>query len=213
MKALLALCLLLATPLRAGEVTDILMAPALFTDAPLGELARYKLERHVPQDETADAEEEEKPARDFVVPKADFSGELALFSEENGETRHLTLRIYEGEASRDIANFSPMNANPVLLYFLENVVRNVAAQTGGSPYYIKNRIRDSLVAADFSDAGEVELQPFAKDPNAAKLGPYADLRLSISFDPETPARLFELKADTALGADGYTEHLTLQPEP
>ena len=36
--------------------------------------------------------------------------------------------------------------HPILLFFLENVVRSMATQTGGSPYYIRNRIRDSLVA-------------------------------------------------------------------
>ena len=57
--------------------------------------------------------------------------------------REATARPHAGRhASR------PASANPLLLYFLETTVRAMAEATGGSPYYIRNRIREALVAAD-----------------------------------------------------------------
>ena len=51
-------------------------------------------------------------------------------------------------ASGRSRDFPAGGANPVLLYFLETTVRDLRRATGGSPYYIRNRMREALVAAD-----------------------------------------------------------------
>ena len=93
------------------------------------------------------------------------------------------------ESRAPVGGFPPGVANPVLLYFLETTVRAMAEATGGSPYYIRNRVREAFVAADLGPGGDPEaahavtLSPFAQDPNRAKMGLFADLVLRLRFDP------------------------------
>jgi hypothetical protein len=114
---------------------------------------------------------------------------------------------------KPVGSFPTGVANPLLLYFLETTVRVMAEATGGSPYYIRNRIRDALVASDLGVAAgaarEVVLMPFAADPNGAKMGVFGDLSLRLRFDPGAPGRLLELSADTAAADDGYHDRLLL----
>ncbi|MEZ5797691.1 MAG: hypothetical protein R3D63_09640 [Paracoccaceae bacterium] len=209
---LLALLVLLAgpvLPVQAGTFSDLVMAPGLLVAAPTGTVARYSMTRHLPAHaETAGTAAEVRP----LVPVVDGRLELAVV--ENGGGRHLALRRdMNGKAEPEIT-FPADGPNPVLLYFLENVVRGIASETGGSPFYIRNRIREVLAAAGIP-AGQgpqqVILQPFAQDPNRDRMGIYGDLTLSISVDPARPDRILALSADTAAGDSGYSEHLLLVP--
>lgn len=106
----------------------------------------------------------------------------------------------------------------------KSAARATAEASGGSPFYIRNRIRDALGAADLGPAAEVthagapvavhrtELRPFDGDPNRARLGPFADLVLGVTTTPDLPGRLLELSADTPGDGPGYHERLTLLPE-
>lgn len=203
MKALILFLLLAATPATAGELTDLIMAPGLFAALPEGAAQRYAHSRHA------------------AVPLAG-AGAVAdgLRSEDVAEgtvglsragEKLLLIRQVDGKALPG-AEFAAAAPNPVLLFFLENVVRNMALATGGSPFYIRNRIRAALAEAGTGAGGRVVLHPFAGDPNAARIGDFATLALTLRFDPTDPARLLELKADTASGAQGYTERLLLIPE-
>ena len=122
----------------------------------------------------------------------------------------------EGDGKvQPIAAFPASGPNPVLLYFLETTARGMAAATGGSPFYIRNRIREALAAAPLGPAdapGEVVLRPFAADPNRARMGAFADLALRLRFDPDRPDRILELSADTPDAAGGYHQRLTLITE-
>ena len=106
-----------------------------------------------------------------------------------------------GDTMTPVGSFPVGVANPILLYFLENTVRVMAEGTGGSPYYIRNRIREALVASDLGAADgkdrEVVLTPFAADPNRPRMGEFGELRIRLRFDPDAPARILELSADTA----------------
>ena len=88
---------------------------------------------------------------------------------DDGKPALRLVRETEGKA-QPVGTFPPGVANPLLLYFLETTVRVTAEATGGSPYYIRNRIREALIAAD-GGAEEAEggravtLTPFAADPN------------------------------------------------
>ena len=75
----------------------------------------------------------------------------------------------EGGEAVPLGTFPSGAANPLLLYFLETTVRVMAEATGGSPYYIRNRIREALVASDLGsvqgEAREAVLAPFTHDAN------------------------------------------------
>ena len=184
------LALLAPLPAGAGALSDLLMAPGLFADAPAGRGVAYAEDLAVPEGGTL---------RDVT------GGVVRLVRESDGKPH-------------PVGTFPPGVANPLLLYFLETTVRATAEATGGSPYYIRNRIREAFVAADLGPGGDPEgshavtLSPFAQDPNRAKMGLFADLLLRLRFDPAQPERILELSADTAPGEDGYHEKMVLIAE-
>lgn len=208
----LALALMLAAgPAAAGPLSDLIMASGLLADAPAGEVLRYAHDRRLP----AEAPDAELPraGQDYVLPKPVVDGVAILTAVPGEGGTQLVLTLAEAGESRDVASFPAQGSNPMLLFFLENVVRNVAAQTGGSPFYIRNRLRDALVAADLGAVQDgrsvIVLHPFAADPNRARLGAFAELTLTLALDPARPGRLLDLKADTGAAPGGYSERMVL----
>ena len=199
-RTLLLLSLVLPFPAAAGPLSDLLMAPGLFDDAPAGSVVAYGEERAVP-----DGKE--------VTVKAVSGGELRLEAVDGADGRELRLVQVAGDAATPVGTFPTGVANPVLLHFLETSVKVMAEATGGSPYYIRNRIREALVASDLGagDAAEREatLTPFAADPNRPRMGAFGDLAIRLRYDPAEPARLLELSADTAAGDGTYHERMLL----
>lgn len=192
--------LLLPLPASAGALSDLLMATGVFEGAEIGSAVVYE--------ETRDAPEVEGVSVTGVT-----GGQVRL--EVAGADELRLVREADGVAT-PVGTFSAGAANPLLLYFLENTVRAMAEATGGSPFYIRNRIREALVASDLgADEGgarEVVLAPFAADANRAQMGTFGDLAIRLRFDPAAPARILELSADTPAGADGYHDRMTLVAE-
>ncbi len=193
MRLLLALLLGLPLPAAAGALTDLLMAPDLFVAAPVGTVAAYTEERSAPDEVTG--------------------ATLRLEVVATGEGRELRLVRKSDGREAAVGSFPAGVANPLLLYFLENTVQAMAKATGGSPYYIRNRIREALVASDLgADEGPervVTIAPFAADARRAQMGAFADLAIRLRFDPADPERILELSADTAAGAGSYHERMML----
>jgi hypothetical protein len=197
MRLMLLLALMLPLPAAAGALSDLLMAPGLFADAGDGPLLAY-------------AEAREVPEGGGLEPIDD--GLLLLAAAEGPEGRSLALTREVDGAEQPLGSFSAGAANPVLLYFLESTVRDMSKATGGSPFYIRNRMREALTASDLGPAGEpreVVLRPFEADRNRARMGGFAELVLRLRFDAGEPGRLLELSADAAGGDGGYHHRLTL----
>lgn len=206
--AVLALVIATAAPLRAGALSDYVLAPGVFQGS--GQLAdpiRYSHDR-----------------APFGAAPA-IAETLSLAPARIDDADRLVLSRSKGEVPpREITSFGTGSANPILLYFLESAARAVAEATGGSPFYIRNRIRDALAAAELGPetqlshdgapltAHRAELRPFAGDPNRARLGAFADMVLTVTVAPGLPGRLLELSADTPAAEAGYHERLTLLPE-
>ena len=199
-RTLLLLSLVLPFPAAAGPLSDLLMAPGLFDDAPAGSVVAYGEARAVP-----DGKE--------VTVKAVSGGELRLEAVDGADGRELRLVQVAGDAATPVGTFPTGVANPVLLHFLETSVQVMAEATGGSPYYIRNRIREALVASDLGAGDDAEreatLTPFAADPNRPRMGAFGDLAIRLRYDPAEPARLLELSADTAAGDGSYHERMLL----
>ena len=96
--------------------------------------------------------------------------------------------------------FEGLPGNPVLMVFLERVTRAAGDATGGSPFYLRNRMKDAmrgdLTLDGSAEGGVVSFQPFATDPNRARLGPFADLEIRITVDESAPGMLRLLRAET-----------------
>lgn len=210
MKRILLAVMLAATPAGAGEVADLLMQPGLLEDVPAQDLPEYTHER-VLNANTAPADKQSTNA--VITPKEVTHGGVKLSQVTGESTEKLQLALSEGDEYQVVAEFSLGSSNPILLFFLENIVRVVASETGGSPFYIRNRIREALIAAEPEDENaeytKIVLHPFAKDKNAANLGEFADLTISLEYDPEQPYRLVRLLANTGTDKGRYNEAMTL----
>ncbi len=116
--------------------------------------------------------------------------------------------------TRQIGPFPISAGDPVLTFFLEQVTRDMAGLTGGSPFYIRNRIKEALFQGgtiDRSGDGAVaSFRPFAQDPNAARMGGFQTLALTfvLGEDPAQPIR--ELRAQTEGAQPGYLNRMALQ---
>jgi hypothetical protein len=184
---LLALALAAAAPAGAGEAQDRLFATGMLDAVPTGARLVY-----------AHARATDAPA-ETLAPITDGSVAIALAAVPEGRAALVTLR--DGAASRALDPLSASGGHPLLLVFLETTVRSVAAATGGSPFYIRNRLREALAEQDERapvelDAGPGErltFRPFAGDPNLARLGAFAGLTLTVDLAEAAPGRLARLE--------------------
>lgn len=209
MRGVVLAVLLAAGPGFAGPLSDLIFAPGAAAGT-ASELS-YAHERTVPADLPEDA----------ALPKA-VSDEVLTLAQSSGEApRRVLTRQGPGEAGpAPVSEFPLSGPDPVLLFFLESTARNMAALTGGSPFYIRNRIREALGQADLGTevtvgetaARQIVLHPFAADPNRASMGAFADLALTLVVETGEPPRFLSLSADTAVAEGGYHESLTLMPE-
>jgi hypothetical protein len=135
----------------------------------------------------------------------------------------LERRLEEEGPARPLGNFSAAIGNPVGMMFLEQTVNSVATATGGSPFYIRNRIREALGGEGETEAvtatwdGEevpataIALRPLAGDEHRAQLGRFADLEIRVVVSEAVPGWYLSLSAEApAAAAEGaYATSLSL----
>ena len=123
----------------------------------------------------------------------------------------LEIRETGGEDSdadpRVLGRFPVSSGDPMVVFFLENTARDMAMLTGGSPFYIRNRMKEALAnagpATQDADGGvAVELRPFADDPNGDRMKGFETLRLRfvMGSDPARPIREFLAETDGPVAA-------------
>ncbi len=152
-----------------------------------------------------------------VAPAVAGKAGDATFGLALREGGRVTLERAEGESPPQVlAEFDATTGNPMAMFFLETTTRRVAEATGGSPFYIRNRIKDAVfgegdaspVAVTWNGheiaATEVRLAPFEGDPHRSELGPFADLEITVVMSEEVPGWYLAMRAETpddpALGA-------------
>ncbi|HET7410739.1 MAG TPA: hypothetical protein VFJ13_11125 [Paracoccaceae bacterium] len=128
-------------------------------------------------------------------------------------------------APRRLDPFRGMTGNPVLMVFLESMVAVISETTGGSPFYLRNRIREAMRErmterpVSVSHAGseiaawELELRPFESDPHVEELGAFKDLRLSFVLSDSAPGAFLSLAATTDGEPAAYSEEIRLDETP
>lgn len=131
----------------------------------------------------------------------------------------LQLAETTARIDRRIGPFPISGGDPALTFFLETVARDMAALTGGSPFYIRNRLKEALfrggeVTVQDGQAGQriALFHPFADDPNRARMFGFDSLTLRFVLDdPVRPIR--QMLAETgplAGGRPAYRNQMVLK---
>lgn len=154
----------------------------------------------------------EGPEAEGFRPVADGTLSLSETIDPSDDQPVLQLTQQSEVRDRRIGPFPISGGDPVVTFFLEQTARDMAALTGGSPHYIRNRMKDALFRGGQIDRQGDRLTasfaPFAEDPNAARMQGFSELQLVfVMDDPAMPIR--ELRAETP-PATGYRSHLVLQ---
>ncbi|MGR3547889.1 MAG: hypothetical protein ACU0DX_12220 [Roseovarius sp.] len=181
-----------AAPVSAGtahEGYDLIFRTGTLAEFAAGEALQY-------QSETLN---------EAAPPEVQGTQSYDLRIEEDGTAR--LIRVLE-EGQQAVAGFDAGVGNPMAMFFLERLVRDLAQATGGSTFYIRNRIKESLLAPEGISpvqvtwagqshaAQEVVLAPFVDDQNAARLGPFAALRVVFDVSGEVPGWYHSMRAET-----------------
>lgn len=204
----LLIALLLGSPAAAVETYDLIFRQGTLSDVPETTVLHY--DRQV-----------------AIAENPDYSTRQTGRIELNFEPEDMArLKFVQGDKHRVVGLFPATVGNPIIMYFVETVLRDVAHEAGGSPFYIRNRIKDALiqpapieeitVSVDGEDviAKTITLRPFAEDKNRDRMGVYGDLALTFTMSADVPGWYSSLVASAPGkdGALGYSNALTLRPD-
>lgn len=162
-------------------------------------------------------------AQDGLRPIAD--GTLRLNVEDGAAgARKTSLEMGTADQLRLIGKYSEASGNPVLPIFLESTLGVMSRITGGSPFYIRNRMKEALGAADQISPGkadwagqsvkteEIVIKPFATDAKRDRMGAFADMEFRFVMSQAVPGGYVSLSAKSAADASGafvYQETIEL----
>lgn len=143
------------------------------------------------------------------------------FGEADTNAAMALLGFRKNGRERPLGSFPASVGNPMIMYFYESVVRDMAESTGGSPFYIRNRVKDALVAPSQIESGEalwggktittqtIRMTPFEGDPNAERMQGFGDLELRVTMSDDVPGWYMSLVA-AAQGGDVYLNALSFE---
>lgn len=176
-----ALVALLAGPVQAAEPLDLLFyTPHLDQTAPEAKL-RYVHTR--------------QGAAQALGPTLESA--ISLRRETVGEELETVITLDADGAGRRLDNFQGVPGNPILMVFMETLVSSLSRATGGSPFYIRNRLKEGFAAGQVTDQGgesTILMRPFIADRNRHRMGPFANLQIEMTLDPQRPGMFGTLNA-------------------
>ncbi len=185
----LAVVLLGAAPLRAAQPYDLIFRTGTLADVPADQQLVYSRALTLPNNPQA-----EQAGTGQIV--------LSLVQDDMAE-----LDFRQGDRHRILGLFPAGVGNPLAMYFLETVVGDVARDTGGSPFYIRNRIKESLLEpAEIKEldsqgdgrsiaARQVILHPFQGDRHSDRMRNYKDLAMTFTMSGDAPGWYVSLTAE------------------
>ena len=133
------------------------------------------------------------------------AGHIFLKLQEDSPLALLEFR-QEGK-HQGLGQFPASVGNPMIMFFYESVVRDMAATAGGSPFYIRNRVKDALTQPGEMTKGQaiydgktietttIDLYPFADDPNRDRMRGFEDLVLSVTMSEDVDGWYLSLIAE------------------
>ena len=206
---ILVLVLSSGTAAQAGPAADLVFSEGVFLQTAPGTVLSYTHQRLGQETENF------KPFE---------TGAILLSLEQNADRKQLEAEFFIDDTRRGSTTFPADIGNPLIMSFLESSLRAMATLTDGSPFYIRNRIKDDLRdGGTISDtvvtyqgveipAQEVRFVPFAEDENRAKMGNFADMELVFVVSDQVPGFIHSMHADTPKAESGvayFNEIVTL----
>lgn len=160
-----------------------------------------------------------RDVRNALLPDAAErdTGEIALTFRDDPVSMAI-LDFRRDGRHKTLGQFPASVGNPIIMYFYESVVRDMAATAGGSPFYIRNRVKEALVSSSEVEEGEatldgrtvairtVRLYPFRDDPNRSRMRGFDDLELRVTVSDDVPGWYVSLVAE-ASGGEVYRSEL------
>ncbi|HHI69742.1 MAG TPA: hypothetical protein ENJ91_01970 [Rhodobacteraceae bacterium] len=180
--------------LQADRATDIVFSTGVLDSIPQGKHVTYRHQRLGPSDNNFHS------VKDGLIT-------LGVFPDESGGEEAI-LEMRDGGKLQNRTPFPADAGNPLVMAFLESSLRSMAQITGGSPFYLRNRIKEALrsggsiepvtvtVDGETLTAEKVVFIPFRNDKNAAKMGDFAGLELSFVVSDAVPGGFVQMSAQT-----------------
>ncbi|WP_425074688.1 hypothetical protein [Sagittula sp. S175] len=141
-----------------------------------------------------------------------------VLSFEQQQALMALLEFRQDDKHRGLGKFPASVGNPMIMYFYEAIVRDMAEAAGGSPFYIRNRVKDALIQPSEAIEGEamvggetvptqtIHLHPFKNDPNADRMQGFDDLELTVTMSDKVPGWYLRLVADVPGEGDTPVYH-------
>ncbi len=116
-----------------------------------------------------------------------------------------TPRFFTGKRRVNYPDVDHAEGNPVLLYYLEREIREMARLTGGQPNHFRQRIRQALAdAAQIKEvdirfggktlrARQITISPYDSDPNRDKYTRLAGKQYVFTMCETIPGFVYELR--------------------
>lgn len=198
----LATIILAGAPVSAGEAGDLVFAERGPWDLSLAPLVW--------------ALDQQGPTVEGFAPLGQGTITLREITDPSDGQPVLQLDEATARINRKIGPFPVSGGDPTLTFFLETVARDMAALTGGSPFYIRDRLKDALFrggeVAQADGQRVAAFRPFAEDPNRDRMYGFDSLTLRFVLDePGQPIR--RMLAETGPLAGGrppYRNEMVLQ---
>ena len=191
---LLSLSIALPNAVFADRATDLVFSSGVLDNIPQDKTVTYEHLRFGPEGGEFHSIVDGQIFL-AVVPSEIGGDEAVLEMLDNGKLRNRTP-------------FPADAGNPLVMAFLESSLRSMAQITGGSPFYLRNRIKESLrsggeiepmtviVGEASVDAMKITFMPFLHDKNAERMGDFAKLELSFIVSKNVPGGFVLFSANT-----------------
>lgn len=149
----------------------------------------------------------EGDAGESVNPLPDGEIRVTVRTGDDGKREAAVTMGPKGKL-RPVSVWPASSGNPILPIFLESTLRAMARTTGGSTFYIRNRIKDALgtggtmtdvtldVAGTSVKATKIVFAPFTNDKNRDRMGDFADMTLTFVVSADTPGDIVQFIAAT-----------------
>jgi len=137
------------------------------------------------------------------APVAADEVHVSLSTAEGGKQAHVDYLT--GSRAMSLPDLQGVVANPVILYFLEQDVREMQRLSSGKSAYFRKRVRLALAESAqvrpvnvqlngrTVDAVEITVRPYDQDPLQRRFAAYADKTYSFTLSPEVPGMVYSMR--------------------